>query len=201
MVRSTLGTITVRTSAETKDWFKNSFEVSSSNSQGEFLEKLLERWNNEAPAPEPEIVTVNIERDRDLQQDEILLCLKPAQLFALRETVLTPGFAEKQNTIIESLKGDRPWMNFSRLYEPEFLNLWTRNIVMTKTMTEAEKENAVRHNITAFLVNMFLVHIIEGNISPSMVNADNLKAFIIKTTPKKEIAPNQPTPPPAPTNF
>ncbi len=194
MTRATLGTITVRTSADTKDWFKNSFEASNANSQGDFLQKLLEKWNEDEHTPEPLIQTVTIEKD--LQENQILMSLNPAQLFALRGTVTFPNFAELQNEIIETLKnGERPFMSFSRLFEPEFNNLWIRNIVISKTMTEAEKEKAIRHNMTAFLLNMFLVNIIEGNISKSFVTADKLKSYIIQTTPKKEIINTPLTPP------
>lgn len=190
MNRATLGTITIRTSAETKDWFKTSFEASNANSQGDFLQKLLERYNEDEPKPEPIIQTVTV--NQELKPNELLLSLTPAQLFALRGTVMSfPNYAERQNEIIDSLKGKRPFLYSGNLFDPEFRNILVRNIPITKTMTEPERENAIRHNMTAFLINTFLVNIIEENIKETLVTADKLRSYIVSTTPK----PNPPLTP------
>ncbi len=186
MVRNTLGTMTVRIAAESKDWFRESFEASGANSQGEFITQLLEKWNAAEPPSNPEIKTVTVEKE--LQPNEIIVSLTPAQMFALRGTVLTfPDFAERQNEIIDSLNGSKPFLYFGNLYDPEFKKLWIRNIVITKTMSEPEKENVIKYNMGAFLINMFLMHIIEGNISETNINASNLKAFIRKIAQPKEV--------------
>jgi hypothetical protein len=185
MNRSTLGTLTVRTSADTKEWFKNSFEASSANSQGDFLFKLLEKWNNDEPAREPEVKTITIEKN--VQPNEILLKLTPLQLFALRGTVLSyPDFAERQNEIIDSLKRNKSFFYSSNLYDQDFHNVWIRNIVITKAMNEEQKESAIRHNMAAFLLNMLLVNIIDGNISSTRITAGMMKDFIRKQGSKKE---------------
>lgn len=179
MPRAVLGTITLRTSNETKDWFRNSFESSDANSQGDFLQKLLEKWNAPEPHHEPSVQTVVIERN--LQPHEFILSLTPVQLFALKNTVTSyAGFAEEQNQIIESLKGDPPFMYFGNLYDPAFANVWVKNIPILNTMTPEEKEKATRHNIAAFLINMFMYNLIEGKIAVSAINARSLKSFIEK---------------------
>jgi hypothetical protein len=177
MARSNLRTVGIRMSQETIEYFNSTFDASGANSKGEFIIKLLENYNS-APQ-EPEVKTITVEKE--LQQNQLLIELHPAQLFALRQHVLSyPDFAEKQNEIIDSMKGDRPYMYFGNLFEPEFQKLWVRNIPITKTMTEDEKENAIRHNMSAFLINMFLMHAIERNLEKSKVNAEMLKTFIRK---------------------
>lgn len=180
MARQTLGTITVRTSDETKDFFKRSFEASGANSQGEFLERLLNKWNEPELTIEPEIKTVTIEKQ--VQANEILLSLSPAQMFAVRGTILSSeNFAQDQNEIIDSLKtGTPPFLYGGHLFDREFQTLWIRNIVLSKTMIPEQKEAAIRHNIAAFLVNRFLMVIIEGKISCTHVTAETLKSFIRK---------------------
>lgn len=179
MARSNMRTVSVRMAQDAVEYFNSTFDASGANSKGEFIIKLLENYNS-APQ-EPEVKTITIEKE--LQQNQLLIELNPAQLFAIRQHVLSyPDFAEKQNQIIDSLKGDRPFMYFGNLYEPEFQKLWIRNIPITKTMAEDEKENAIRHNMSAFLINMFLMHAIEGNLSKSKINAESLKTFIRKLT-------------------
>ena len=114
-----------------------------------------------------------------LRPDEIVLSLTPAQLHAIRETVSREGFAEEQNEILDDLKPDNtPFFYFGNLYESEFQMLWVRNIVLDEGMTQEQKETAIRHNMTAYLTNMFLMHLIEGKISKTSVNAEALKTFI-----------------------
>lgn len=113
------------------------------------------------------------------QMNEMILSLTPAQLYAIRETVLTEGFAEKNNEVTDSLNPEnKPFLYFGSLFEPEFQLLWIRNIVLTDEMPEEEKEMAISHNMTAFLINMFLMHLIEGKISVTSVTAKTLITFI-----------------------
>ena len=60
---------------------------------------------------------------------ECAVLLSPAQMFALRNTILsTLDFAKEQNLVIDKLsRGDRPFMYFDSLFEPEFQSLWIRN--------------------------------------------------------------------------
>jgi len=113
------------------------------------------------------------------QQNEMILSLTPAQVHAIRETVLTEGFAETQNEIIDSLNPDnKPFLYFGNLFEPEIQSLWVRNIVLNDELPEDQKETAIRHNMGAFLINMFLMHLIEGKISETSVTAKALIKFI-----------------------
>lgn len=176
-------TKTFKASQETIDEWNLFYENSLANSQGEFAQLLLDKWNSEDPAPKTEIQTV----EKQLEPNQVIINLTPAQLFAIRSNVTSsPHFAEKQNKIIDSLNGGRPFLYFGNLYDPEFKNLWVRNIPVTKEMTEEQKENAIRHNMAAFLVNMFLMHAIEGNLSVSNINAERIKAFIKENTKKQQ---------------
>ncbi len=113
------------------------------------------------------------------EQNEMLLSLTPVQLYAIRETVLIEEFAENKNEIIDSLNPEnKPFLYFGNLFEPEFQSLWIRNIVLTDGMTQEEKENSIRHNMAAFLINMFLMNLIEGKVSCTPVTAENLKSYI-----------------------
>lgn len=186
----------IRMAADDLPLFDQTFQESGCSSQGEFQRKLLEKWNEPEKIAEPqtEIRTVHVEKQ--LLANEILLGLTPAQEYALRQTILSiPDFAEKQNEIIDSIKvGDRPFMYFGNLFAPEFQNVWVRSIPIVKTMTTGEKENAVRANMSAFLVNMFMMHIIEGRISATKVDAESLKEFIRNSAKPKILNPQSPEP-------
>ncbi|MEI7527169.1 MAG: hypothetical protein WCJ95_22655, partial [Mariniphaga sp.] len=115
------------------------------------------------------------------ESNEMILSLTPAQFFAINQTILSEGFEATQNEILDSLTPEnKPFFYFGNLYDEDFQTLWVRNIVRTKEMTESEKENAIRHNMAAYLVNMFMMHLIEGKISKTVVSAESLKAFLLE---------------------
>ncbi|WP_423129732.1 hypothetical protein [Gaoshiqia sp. Z1-71] len=185
VTRSTTGTTTIRSSVDVKEWFRESFEASGTNSQGEFLEKLLERWHREEPVQKAKVETIEVFRDREFSANEILMSLPPAQLFALRQTILSiPDFAEKQNEMIDSLSLGRPLFYFGNLYDKEFRSMWVRNTPIIKNMSDEERESAIKHNMYAFLLNMFSMHIVEGKLSCTKVTPDVLRDFIQKLKPK-----------------
>lgn len=175
-----VATITIRTNSETKEFFKSLFDGSGANTQGEFFERMLEKMYAPEKKVEPQIRTLTVEKT--LQPNELLLSLTPAQMYALRETVLSAdNFAQEQNEIIDSLKaGNKPFMYFGSLFEPEFQSIWVKNIIPTKAMTPEQKENAIRHNMAAFLINKFLLSLIDGKISCSRVSPFALRTFINK---------------------
>ena len=184
MARSNQRSVTYRMNQDAIEYINNSFDASGANSKGEYIVKAVEFFNN-SPL-EPEVKTITIEKEKELQSDELLLKLNPAQMYAIRGHVLSfPDFAEQQNEVIDSLKGKRPFLYGGYLYEPEFQALWVRNIPIVKNMSEAEKEKAIRHNMAAFLMNVFFVNIIEGNILKTAMNAQRLKNYIQKITPPK----------------
>jgi hypothetical protein len=187
MTKSNSIPYTIRISRQDAEFLNELFELSGASSKGEFFRRLGEKWN--ADEPEPIVKTEFI--DRQLQTNEILLNLSPAHLFALRGTVTSfANFAERQNEIIDSLKGNKPFMYSGSLFDPEFQNMFIRNIPIKKETTEADREAAIKHNLTAFLINAFLVNFLDGRIRESALTVNNLREFIIKTTPKKE--PNPP---------
>ena len=118
--------------------------------------------------------------DIELNDNEILLNLTPAQMFAIRETTLVdPNFAEIQNEIIDSLVPEnKPFLYFGNLFEPEFQLLWVKNIPLTDDMTPEQREPAIRNNMAAFLLNMFLINFVEEKIDDSKATASSLKSFI-----------------------
>ena len=165
------------TPEETEEVLKSVFEASEVLTMEEFLDNLIQKFNK------PEKVNEAIEETEAVKTpilpNEILLNLSPVQLYAIRETVLTEGFAETQNEIIDSLNPEnKPFLYFGNLFEPEIQSLWIRNIVLTDDLPEDEKETAIRHNMAAFLINMFLMHLIEGKISETSVTAKTLITFI-----------------------
>ncbi len=196
MANSILGNKNIRMASDDIEYFNRSFEASGCNSQGDFVRKMMDKWNEPEQAIAPEIRHVTVEKQLD--PNEILVNLTPAQMYAIRQTVLSSdNFAQEQNEIIESLKsGNKPFMYFGSLFEPEFQLLWVKNIVLAKTMTPEQKENAIRHNMSAFLVNKFLLSLIEGKISCTKVTAEVLKSVIKKqiedAKPKQIPAENPP---------
>ena len=184
MPKSKMRSTTFRLSEDGINYLNDTFDESGANSKGEFLTQLLDLWNE--GRQEPEIKTVTVERN--LAPEEILFSLSPSQLYGIRGTVLSsPDFAEKQNQVIDRLRSEKPFLYWGQLFEPEFQTLWIKNIPLTKTMSAEEKEKAIKHNMAAFLVNMFFVHLIEGKITDSQIDAESLKDFIHKTLPKKEV--------------
>lgn len=128
----------------------------------------------------PACNTSDLYLNRKLKDNEILLNLTPAQMFAIRETILSdPNFAENQNEIIDSLiPENKPFLYFGNLFEPEFQLLWVKNIPLTEDMTPEQRESAIQHNMAAFLLNLFLINFVEEKIDDSKVTASSLKSFI-----------------------
>ena len=62
-------------------------------------------------------------------------------------------------------------------------------------MTPAERETAIKHNMAAYLVNMFLVNLIEEVIEHPGINLQKLKNYIrSQATPAKPVEPLKPQP-------
>lgn len=119
------------------------------------------------------------EVERKLKSNEIIIALNPAQLHALSETVLgTENFVAEQNSIIDDVyNNNKPFFYFGKLYDSEFHGLWVRSLEISKTLTEDQKESAIKNNMVAFLLNVFYAQLIMGN-TDSVVTAKNLKAYI-----------------------
>lgn len=189
-------TVTTRMNIETRDVNRQYFEESGTNSYGEFQQLLLDTYAKSKliqPEVQKEIVTV----EKALNPDQLLLTLSPVQFFALYKTVTGQiDFAERQNNIIDSLKRSKPFFYSGNLYDPEFRNVWIRNMVITKTMTDEEREKAIRFNMVAFLINIFMVNLIDENLDSSVVKPEHLKTFIqksmlVKPSEKEELKQNQ----------
>jgi hypothetical protein len=179
----------IRMSADTKAYFDESFEASGANSKGEFITMMLERYNNPG---DPVTVEKIVEVEKRTEQNEIFINLSPAQLFALRNTVLSGSdFAQKQNDIIDwyASKDNKPFLYPGSLFEPEFQSLWVKNKIITNQMTGEEKEAVIKFNMAAFLLNVFLMTLIKGEMPESLVDAVNLKAYIISQTAKAKPKP------------
>lgn len=169
-----------RTSLEDKHYIDQDFEASGASSRGEYYVGLVNFKNAQPEAPATIEVERIVEVARKHDTNEISLILSPAQMFALRNTVLsTSDFAQEQNRVIDNLStGKRPFMYFGSLFEPEFQSLWIRNKVVTDKTPAEEKEAAIKFNMSAFLLNMFFTNLIEGRISESLVTAETLQSFI-----------------------
>lgn len=164
--------ISLRIAQETKDQFDFLFEESGSNSKGEFLATLLTRYEN-PPRPKaiekivevekPVEVVKTVEVEKSIGDDQLLLTLSDPEFFALRETVLSStDFAEKQNEIIDSLSPEnKPLFGGRITHSPELYSLWVRNRPISKKMSEAAVNEAVRFNMGAFLRNAFLSSLIQ----------------------------------------
>lgn len=182
MAKTNMVQITMRGNAETKELFRELFEASGANSHGEFLQKLLETFAQASenstviPKAEPQIIEV----EKPLAENQVLIDLNALQFFALKQAVLSyPDFADQQNNIIDSLKRGKPWYYSGDLYAPEFVNAFIRNISLSKIAPEL-RESAIIHNMSAFLVNLFMMNVIEENLSTISIKANHLKAFARK---------------------
>ncbi len=168
---------TIRMTAEVNDKFETAFEESNFDSKGEFIESLIDKGNNDEPTVE--IEEIEIEVEKKLNPNQLLITLTPPQMFALHEHVTrTPDFAQNQNLLIGKLE-KKPWWASSEIYCPALRDLWVRNIELTEKMDESEKEEAIKHNMSAFMLNMFFSHLVNGDIPNANVCAEDIKAFVL----------------------
>jgi hypothetical protein len=168
--------VTTRMREDRREKLEKAFEESNFDTKDEYIEWLIDYVHNYEP--EIKIKEVEVEVEKKLEPNQILITLNPVQMFILREHVSrAPDFAVKQNKIIDKLK-NKPWYASSDLYNPNFQELWVRNIELTEEMTEIEKEEVIKHNMSAFLLNVFLTNLIDGNIYNSDVNVDDIELFI-----------------------
>ena len=169
---------TIRMTAEVNEKFETAFEESNFDSKGEYLESLVDQANNDEPTIEVEEVEIEVEKK--LEPNQLLIALTPAQQFILREHVTrNPEFAQEQNRIIEKL-ADKPWYATSDIYKPEFQELWVRNIELNDKMEETEKEEAIKHNMAAFILNMFLLQLINYDFQETEVKIKDIETFILE---------------------
>lgn len=167
---------TIRMTAEVDEKFEAAFEESNFDSKGEYLESLVDQANNDEPTVEVEEVEIEVEKK--LEPNQLLLSLTPAQQFILREHVTRdPRFAQEQNRMIDKLS-NKPWYATSDIYKPEFQELWVRNIELNEKMEESEKEEAIKHNMGAFILNMFLLQLINYDFQETEVKIKDIEAFI-----------------------
>ena len=191
--------ISLRMAQGTKEQFDYLFEESGANSKGEFLSMLLDRYENppkskptekvvEVEKPVEVVKTVEVEKlvevEKALEANQLLLTLSDAELFALRETVLSfSDFAEKQNEVIDSFSPEHDSIfALSHLYSPEIFQMWRRFELISDTATEEERERAVKTNIPSCLFNAFLfLHFISERsqgINESLVTPKIIREYI-----------------------
>ena len=179
--------ISIRVTSEVKELFEETFQASGSNSKGDFLKSLLdlyfdsqeEKQPAQAKAQEPaqpQTIEKIIEKERELAENEILLSLNPAQLFALKETILgNPKFITAWNEEIEKMKnGNSPFLYFGNLCNTEFGCIWNE----FQELKSDDDLETLKQNIAAELLNSYMVRIIEGEIEYSIVTPRILKEFI-----------------------
>ena len=189
MANTTQLNTNIRMTQDTKELFDTLFEESGANSKGEFVSMLLDRYEN-PPIENPieKIIEVEkpieveklVEVEKQLQANQLLLTLSDAELFALRETVLSfSDFAERQNKLIDLLLPEnKPFIGGRVMYSPEIFALWVRNRPISKKMNETEIDKTIRFNMGAFLRNMFLLALVDDKIAESLVTPEILMEFI-----------------------
>lgn len=189
----------IRMSQDTKDFFDALFNESGTNSKGEFIATLLDRYENppvrkqvekivEIEKPVEVVKTVEVEKlvevEKQLQPNQLLLTLSDAELFALRETVLSfSDFAERQNKIIDSLSPEHDSIFAERhLHSPEIHQLWRRFEPISENMTDEEREKVIKSNIPSCLFNSFLQRVLDPDyrwyINKSLVTLKIIREYI-----------------------
>lgn len=185
----------IRMSQDTKDFFDALFNESGANSKGEFMAILLDRYENppkskptekiiEVEKPVEVVKTVEVEKlvevEKVLEANQLLLTLSDAELFALRETVLSfSDFAERQNKVIDLFSPEnKSWFGDGRLYNPEIHQMWRRFEPISESMTDDEREKVIKLNIPSCLFNSFLFlmfiperseHVNESLVTPQII--------------------------------
>jgi preprotein translocase subunit SecA len=189
--------ISLRMAQGTKEQFDYLFEESGANSKGEFFSMLLDRYENppkskptekvvEVEKPVEVVKTVEVEKlvevEKALEANQLLLTLSEAELFALRETVLSfSDFAERQNEVIDSFRRNT-WIGSSRQYSPEIEQLWRHFEPISETTTDEEREKIVKSNILSCLFNAFLLLLFiperSEEINESLVTPKIIREYI-----------------------
>ncbi len=187
MANSVQVNTSIRMSQDTKDFFDSLFNESGANSKGEFMAILLDRFENPPKSkPTEKIIEVEklVEVEKDLEANQLLLTLSDAELFALRETVLSfSDFAERQNKIIDSFAPEHDSFFAERhLHSPEIHQLWRRFEPISETMTDEEREIVIKSNIPSCLFNAFLGHVLNPDlrfyINESLVTLKIIREYI-----------------------
>jgi hypothetical protein len=177
----------IRMSQSTREIFDHLFEESGSNSKGEFMAKLLDRYDNPTISkPTEKIVEVErlVEEEKQLQANQLIISLSDSEFFVLKETVLSfNDFAERQNKIIDSFAPEHDSIfALKHLYSPEIYQLWRRFEPINESMTINEREKVVKSNFTSCLFNAFLfLHFIQERsegINESLVTPRIIREFI-----------------------
>jgi len=125
-----------------------------------------------------------VEVEKALESNQLLLTLSDAELFALRETVLSfSDFAERQNEIIDLLAPEHDGIFAqSHLYSPEIYQLWRRFEPISESMPAEEIEKVVKSNIPSCLFNAFLYLIFmpdyRWDINNSLVTPQIIREYI-----------------------
>ena len=205
MVNTTQANTNIRMSQSTKELFDQIFEESGSNSKGEFIALLLDRYDNppagktieknvevEKPVEVEKVVEVEklVEVEKQLQANQLILSLSDAELFALRETLLSfNDFAERQNKVIDSF-GRKSWIGSTRHYSPEIDQLWRHFEPIGEDMTDQEREAVIKSNIPSCLFNAFLLLMFiperSEHINESLVTPKIIREFIITSQEKSD---------------
>jgi hypothetical protein len=179
----------MRMTAEFNDKFEAAFEESNFDSKGEYFESIFDKANKDEPTVEIEEVEV----EKKLEPNQLLISLTPAQHFILREHVTRdPNFAQEQNRVIDKL-ANKPWWGSNDAYKPEFQELWVRSIELAEEMEETEKKEAIKHNMSAFILNMFLIRLVSYDLQETKVSTEDIETFIHEQTETSKIEKDEQT--------
>lgn len=209
MANKTHANTNIRMSQSTRELFDQIFEESGSNSKGEFIALLLDRYDNpptgktiekivevEKPVEVEKVVEVEklVEVEKQLQANQLILSLSDAELFALRETILSfNDFAERQNKVIDSFAPEnKTWMDSRDMYNPEIYQMWRRFEPICEDMTDQEREAVIKLNIPSCLFNSFLYLFFMPDqrwyINKSLVTPQIIREYIITNQEKSDPA-------------
>lgn len=171
--------ISLRVNPEDKQTFEQLTKILPSENKSELFNEMLKAYQEktemslipEIPEPiqeEPDIKT------EEAEEKQIVISLNPVQYFAIKETILKPGFIEITNKTINKIDNaiDNTFFG-NELYSGIYAGVFKK---MTGETNESDPMNT---NIEAALVNLFMASILTNSeYLDSPVTKEVLKLFI-----------------------
>jgi len=173
----------IRVSAETRVVFDELFQETGSNSKGEFLAYLLEHFSEEPKQPEPQKETVEVQVERPLAENEILVKLNKVQQEVLKNLVGSSNERKDSNKTI-----DRIDQGLDQSYWGDDLFSGDFKGVLNKYTCEDTPEK-MKEDMGQFLANFLMLMLIRG-VKNTGYNSDSIKS-LVKKFAKEQKAINQ----------
>jgi hypothetical protein len=171
--------ISLRVNPEDKQIFEELTRSLPNENKSQLFYEMLKAYqektelNQTTKTPEPIQAETAIETE-ETEEKQIVISLNPVQYFAIKETILKPGFIEETNKTVNSIDNaiDNTFFG-NELYSGLFAG------VFKKMVTDQNEKDSMNKNIDAVLINLFMANILTNSeYLESPVSKAVLKRFI-----------------------